>query len=118
MGWLLDQGVAPDVIPNGSMIMSLHHKTLGIRIIDSLNFLPMPLSNLPSCFGQSELKKGYFPHLFNTRENQDYVGPLPDVRFYSPDTMTPKARKVFLEWHEEHANDTFHFQEEMEAYCR
>ena len=50
-------------------------KDLHIKIIDSLNFLPMKLSNLPEVFGLKELKKGWFPHFFNTRENQRYVGP-------------------------------------------
>ncbi|KFM64530.1 hypothetical protein X975_14604, partial [Stegodyphus mimosarum] len=65
MAWLLEQGTAPEVIPNGSMIMSVRHPSLNIRVIDSLNFLPMALAKLPGCFGLSELKKGYFPHLFN-----------------------------------------------------
>ncbi|XP_035207967.1 uncharacterized protein LOC118182685 [Stegodyphus dumicola] len=63
MAWLLEQGTAPEVIPNGSMIMSVRHPS-HIRVIDSLNFLPMALAKLPGCFGLSELKKGYFPHLF------------------------------------------------------
>ncbi|XP_035224392.1 uncharacterized protein LOC118197033 [Stegodyphus dumicola] len=57
MAWLLEKGTAPDVIPNGSMIMCLRHPSLNIRVIDSLNFLPMALSKLPGCFGLSELKK-------------------------------------------------------------
>ncbi|GIZ04588.1 hypothetical protein CEXT_666721 [Caerostris extrusa] len=32
-----------DVIPNGGLIMSILHISLKTRIIDSLNFLPMPL---------------------------------------------------------------------------
>ncbi|XP_035225169.1 uncharacterized protein LOC118197734 [Stegodyphus dumicola] len=118
MAWLLEQGTAPEVIPNGSMIMSVRHPSLNIRVIDSLNFLPMALAKLPGCFGLSELKKGYFPHLFNSRENQSYVGPLPDPHYYSPDTMSTSARQAFLSWHEEHKGDVFNFQDEMLAYCR
>lgn len=88
MAWLLQQGTAPEIIPNGSMIMALTHKGLDIRVIDSLNFLPMPLSKLPACFGLSELK-GFFPHIFNTRENQSYVGPHPEEKYYSAETMFP-----------------------------
>ncbi|XP_035217350.1 uncharacterized protein LOC118190704 [Stegodyphus dumicola] len=61
MAWLLEQGTAPEVIPNGSMIMNVRHPSLNIRVIDSLNFLPMALAKLPGCFGLTELKKGYFP---------------------------------------------------------
>lgn len=118
MAWLLEQGIAPEVIPNGSMLMTIRHTALAIRVIDSLNFLPMALSKLPGCFGLTELKKGYFPHLFNSRENQTYVGPLPDPKYYIPDSMGPAARATFLKWHEEHKGDVFNFQHEMFEYCR
>jgi hypothetical protein len=28
------------------------------------------------------LKKGYYPHIFNSPENQDYVWNVPDKRIY------------------------------------
>lgn len=118
MAWLLDQGTAPEVVPNGSMLMTIYHHALDIRIIDSLNFLPMALSKLPPSFGLTELKKGYFPHFFNSRENQTYVGPLPDAHFYSPDTMTSAGRQTFMTWHEQHKDCEFDFQKEMLDYCR
>lgn len=118
MAWLLQQGTAPDVIPNGSLIMSIRHPSLSIRIIDSLNFLPMSLSKLPSSFGITELKKGFFPHLFNSPENQTYIGVLPDISYYSPDTMAPNSRSAFLTWYDENKGEVFNFQEEMLAYCR
>ena len=37
-----------------------------IKLIDSHNFIPMPLSKFPKTFGFTELHKGYFPHHFNT----------------------------------------------------
>jgi hypothetical protein len=52
-------------------------------MIDSINFLPSALSELPRMFGFEELKKGYFPHLFNMKENQSVVlNHLPDVHYY------------------------------------
>jgi hypothetical protein len=36
-----------------------------------------------------ELCKGYFPHLFNTSENKQYVGPYPDIFGKSPIGMVP-----------------------------
>lgn len=118
LGWLLSQGVAPDIIPNGSKIMSLKVKTLNLRIIDSYNFLPMALSKLPKTFGFEELKKGYFPHLFNKAENQNYVGELPSKEFYSPDTMSSNDRAKFLAWYEDRKSSPFNFKEELDAYCR
>ena len=118
LGWLLQQGVTPDIIPNGSKIMSLRIRSLNLRIIDSLNFLPMALSKLPRTFGIHELKKGYFPHKFNRPENQCYVGELPAAEFYSPDTMSEAERNDFFKWYHERKSTPFNFKEEIEAYCR
>lgn len=98
--------------------MALTHKALNVKVIDSFNFLPMGLAKLPACFGLTEQKKGYFPHLFNTKDNQQYVGELPDTKYYSPDSMTAAARTEFLAWHQQNANTLFNFQEQMLAYCR
>jgi hypothetical protein len=47
-----------------------------------------PLRDFPKTFGLEELVKGYFPHEFNQDENQEYVGPYPDKRYYGYDSMT------------------------------
>ncbi|GBN72881.1 hypothetical protein AVEN_272306-1 [Araneus ventricosus] len=118
MAWMLQQRVAPGVIPNGSKLMLITLTALNIKIIDSFNFLPMALSKLPSCFGLSEIKKGFFPHLFNIRDNQQFVGPFPDVKYFSPDQMSSKARIEFLGWYEAQKGGNFDFQAEMLSYCR
>ena len=63
--YLMKNSIIPEpTIFNGSKIMYMKvGRGLNIRIIDSLNFLPMPLANLPKAFGLKELKKGFFPHL-------------------------------------------------------
>ena len=50
-----------------------------LKFKDSMSFLNMPLENFTKTFGLTELKKGYFPHSFNRKENQNYEGPLPDL---------------------------------------
>ena len=79
----------------------------------------MPLSNFPATFGLTEMKKGFFPHAFNTAEHQDYVGPIPDLHYYDPDGMSPKMKVELERWHAEQVrrNITFNFQEELKAYC-
>ena len=52
-------------------------KEFNIRFIDSINFVNDALETLPETFGLKELKKGYFPHLFNIPENQTNIGPIP-----------------------------------------
>lgn len=71
----------------------------GIRVIDTLNFLPMPLASFPKTFNVPELKKGHFPHFFNTVENWNYEGLLPESKFYGPDSMKEEARSEFLKWY-------------------
>jgi hypothetical protein len=71
-----------------------------IRVIDSLNFLPMPLSAIPKAFGLTTCK-GHFPHFFNKDENWNYEGDLPDAQFYGPGNMKPKQRTDFYKWYNE-----------------
>ena len=78
----------PTSIANGAKKMHIEVPRCRIRMIDSINFLPGALSELPKMFGLEELKKGYFPHLFNGKENQSVVlNHLPDVHYYNPDAM-------------------------------
>ena len=58
----------------GAKVLSFKSGPLVFK--DSLCFLPMPLSSFPATFNLTELKKGFFPHSFNTLDHQDYVGPI------------------------------------------
>ena len=104
----------------GAKVMSLTVDMFNIRFIDSLNFFPMKLANLPKTFGIEELKKNHFPHFFNKKENENYVGPIPPTSYYNPNGMSPKDREAFMTWHasKEESNYIFNFQEEILAYCR
>ena len=119
--YLIANSHTPDpVIFSGSKIMYMNVPTdgLNIRLLDSLNFLPMPLAQLPKSFGLVELKKGFFPHLYNIAEYQNNVLlNLPDVKHYDPDSMGKERRQEFFKWYEEHKDDVFGFQKEMEEYC-
>ncbi|GBN99205.1 hypothetical protein AVEN_12057-1 [Araneus ventricosus] len=78
----------------------------------------MSLSKIPGCFEFSELKKSFFPHLFNSKENQSYAGPFPDPKYFNPDDMSAAARAAFLEWQKGQEGKVFNFQDEMLSYCR
>ena len=112
-------GVKYDIIMTGTKIVTLTVPMFDIRFIDSLNFIPMALANFPKTFGLDELRKGYFPHLFNKSENQNYIGPIPCEPYYMPNGMSPKNRKAFLEWHKEQKDSgyVFDFAKEIKAYC-
>jgi len=66
----------PKLILNGQKIisMTIHHVTF----LDSISFLPVALRKLPEAFGLSATKSWY-PHLFNTKANLNYVGSIPDM---------------------------------------
>ena len=78
------------------------------------------IQKIKKTFGFKELKKGYFPHYFNTPENQNYVGPIPEKEYYSPDQMSPTDREAFLEWYQTKVDGfyTFDFAKELREYCR
>ena len=118
--YLRKQGVKYDVIMRGAKVLSLKVELFDIRFIDSLNFFPMKLASLPKTFGIEELKKGYFPHFFNTKDNEKYVGPIPPATYYNPDGMNPKDKEAFMAWHatKMESNFVFNFHEEIIAYCR
>ena len=102
----------------GAKILSL--EIPNVKFIDSMNFFPMALSNFPKTFGICELKKGFFPHLFNTKENQNFVGYMPDNSYYDPDGMSPARKEEFLTWYDEKVSKRyiFNFQEELLSYCQ
>ena len=41
------------------------------------------------------------PHYFNSKENLDYLGPIPDASYYSANEMSESERKEFLDWYED-----------------
>ncbi|KAG8139447.1 hypothetical protein E2320_002216 [Naja naja] len=87
---LICEKVKVQLLTQGGKLLCITLPLLHIRFIDSLSFLPMKLSKLPKAMGFQD-SKGYFPHLFNMSENQDYVGTLPDAKYYSPETMMPAS---------------------------
>ena len=120
LAYLRDQNIKPNqIIMNGAKIMYMKMgDALNVEVLDSVNFLPMPLASLPKSFGLTELKKGFFPYLFNTEENQNKILPhLPDMCFYNPDNMYSERRLEFFKWYGENKHEVFDFQKEMLDYC-
>src|SRR5437867_4626276 len=57
MQYLFRQGIKPEIINRGTEIMALR-VGLHLKVLDSYNFMPMPLAQLPKAFGVEELAKG------------------------------------------------------------
>src|SRR5262249_1386886 len=92
----------------------------GVRFVDSCRFLPMPLSKFPDAFAlTSNLKNGDFPHFFNLRENWDYVGPLPDFKYFGAESRSPEEKVKLYKWWKQQRDDgyEFDFQKEIKEYC-
>ncbi|XP_039614013.1 uncharacterized protein LOC120532230 [Polypterus senegalus] len=117
MKYLVESGQTPFVTAQGCKLMCFIEEDYDLRFIDSLNFLPMKLSSMPKAMG-FQAQKGYFPHFFNTTENQNYIGPYPDPKYYGIQHMLSKEREEFLSWYELIKSKTFNFREEMAYYCR
>ena len=114
---LYRQYVVPNQIVNGARILSLSINDGDIVFKDSLCFFQVPLSSFPKRSG-SRNKKGFFPHFFNTPDHQDYVGPLPDKKYYDPQGMSVERAQEFERWYEAHDPDyVFDSQKELLAYC-
>ena len=107
-----------DHLTMGAKVLSFKSKPL--KFIDSLYFLPMPLAPFPSTFNLTELKKGFFLHLFNTPDNQQYVGRIPDLKFYDPHGIMTKKKEELLSWpsRQVRRNVSFTFRQEMIDYCK
>jgi hypothetical protein len=109
----------PFIIFAGSKIQYLSIKELNIRFIDSLSFLTMPLKAFPKTFGQKELKKGYFPHWFNTKENWNYVGQMPPAEMFRYNSFKEKDRNDFMKWYASKVKENYVWDQkkEMREYC-
>ena len=118
--YCVENGIKPFCIYNGTKIMYMHIEAYKIRFIDSINFIQTKLAEFLKTFGLTEMKKEYFPHYFNTPENQNYIGPIPDKQYYAPDQMSSDGRNKFLKWYQDRLDEdfVFDFKKELKDYCR
>lgn len=99
----------------GNKIMYM--KVKSIRFIDSLNHIAQGLATFPKTFGLKEIKKGFFPYLFNTDENQNYIGCIPDKKYFNTYSMTCDKLNEFNIWYETQKNIRYDFKKELYEYC-
>jgi len=106
---------SPELILSGLKIISM--KIQHIHFLDSMSYLPMALRKLPEAFGLS-VQKSYFPHYFNSKANLDYVGPIPDIKYYGADEMSEKERNEFMSWYNEQKDKEYDNRCVLEQYCQ
>lgn len=114
----LKRKMKPQVVLQGAKIISIQMGNIHFK--DSLLFMPQKLSQLPKAFGFKELRKGYFPHLFNRKENYNYEGEMPDKDMYCTSSMAVEEKKKFETWYTQQKENHYHFkfQYELITYCQ
>jgi hypothetical protein len=119
---LLEMGHLPDsIILNGR---SIKYLTIGkkIRCIDTLSFIPIKLSAFPETFDIQQHRKSFFPYKFaNTLQsvNYEYVGKIPDEKWFEPEKKSEKELEEFQLWYQARVNDStfvYDFKKELISY--
>jgi len=107
------RGIEP--IPNGSEVIKINDGN--VRFIESLSFFLLPLPAMPKAFGLERLvEKGFCPFLLNNKEEIDYVGDLPDEKYFGTDIMKSNNLARFKNWHNSNQGMIFNLKHEMEKY--
>lgn len=117
--YLVENNIKPNkIITDGTKITYLVVSKLKIRLIDSLNLIPLRLDQFSSAFGLEESDKGMFPFKFIRSENFQYVGPFPDKQEFGYFEMNEKKQKEFDSWYSAiSSSDVFDFDKELKKYC-
>jgi len=94
-------------------------KMVHLVFLDSVSFLPCSLRKLPETFGLTD-SKSWYPHYFNTEENLDYVGPIPDASYYGANEMSESESRDFIAWYEiqKKKGAVFDNKRVLETYCQ
>lgn len=107
---------SPQLIMAGSKINMMDIDV--IRFQDSLNLLPCALRVLPQAFGFGHrVVKGHFPYLFNTADNHDYIGKMPELKWFGYDNMKKGEQQELKAWYDTVSGMEFNLQKDMEKYC-
>ncbi len=114
--YFCNAGLMVDIIMQGCKIIFMYDDAFDQRYIDSYSFIPMALSKMPVALHLTMMEKGYFPHHFNRCENENYVGPYPDKKFYGYENMTDKDQTKFNAWYSTVAGKVFRFKDELHEY--
>lgn len=107
-----------DAIINGTKILRIDVGNM--RFLDSNSFFGCKLAALPKIFGFEKIAtKGFFPYLFNRKENYEYLGQVPDLKYFNPTNLSGKDLNDLKKWHHDlrEGNYVFNFMRELEYYC-
>ena len=78
----------PKVIFGGSSIICIKVFEKRLIFMDSNQFLPMRLADMPTTLGVSDVAKGFFPYRLHTPELWDKRIDKPEIEDFEPDFMS------------------------------
>lgn len=107
----------PSVIFRGSKIIQLKFRKN--TFIDSMLHVQGSLRKLAKEYGYTNIRKGHFPHLFNSIENYNYVGPIPGKEFFDLPFMFKDKKELeeFDVWYDSWSGKEWNFKKELLDYC-
>ena len=107
------------IILAGQKIMYMEIKS--VKFIDSCNHFACKLEDVPKTFGldETQFKKGFYPYKFNTKENWNYEGEMPDIKYFDPCSMKTNKRMEFFKWwyDKKKSNYIWKHKKETKEYC-
>ncbi|CAB3978622.1 DNA polymerase [Paramuricea clavata] len=112
---LVQRKHVPNVVMNGSKVMSLELEERNLKVIDSYLFLSMRLAKFPEALGIENVTKGYHPYLFT---DLNYVGEMVGLEYFELAPEGSKERKAFDKWYRQQQSKTYVFREAIYYYCR
>ena len=115
---LIDLGMSPSLVMQGSKIICFTETDYLLRFIDSLSFLTMKLAAMPKALGFADQSKGFFPHKFSKEKHLKYIGPYPPPADYGVESMSAAQQNEFYSWYKEASRGVFNFEKEAVFYCQ
>lgn len=111
----------PSLIMDGASPLQIKFKKVCFK--DTFKYFMCLLAALPKQF-HLPIEKGNFPHEFNTPDNQTYVSPLLEEKYFGTRFMTQSRYKKFKEWYDEERSlietgtkPLWNFQIKLHKYC-
>jgi hypothetical protein len=114
---LLKRNIQSNDVCNGNTIFYSVIPKFNIRFLDSYRLISIPLRSFPKSFGLKEVKKGYFPYRFLTKETKGYVGEMPAVEWFDFDNMREHEREEALKWYDTVKGTKVCLMEMCWSYC-
>jgi hypothetical protein len=122
---MYDLGLGPKIKPVMVGLKVMYARWGSNSMMDSANHLKTSLASLPKLVGLNipGLKKGHFPHDFNTVENHSYKGPLPGKEFYNIEQSKEDPAEFDAWYAEQQASyeqpgKVFDLRAEEKTYCQ